>query len=160
MEQRKISALGVISRLAPSLDKVEGIKLYMQPVQDLTVDDRVSRTQYQYTLEDPNQAELNTVVHDFVAKLKQLPQLADVVTDQQLGGVAEMLMIDRLTASRFVASRPRPSTTPSHRRFRTAAQINTRFTRSSAISTTWCWRQIRSSRGIRRSFTISIFNLP
>ena len=63
-----------------------GIKLYMQPVQDLTVDDLVSRTEYQYTLEDPNQTELNSVANDLVAKLKNLPQLADVVTDQQLGG--------------------------------------------------------------------------
>jgi len=70
-------------------------------VQDLTVDDSVSRTEYQYTLEDPNPAELNTVVHDLVAKLKQLPQLADVVTDQQLGGLATSVSIDRATASRF-----------------------------------------------------------
>ena len=54
----------------------------MQPVQDLTVDDRVSRTQYQYTIEDPNQTELNQVSKDFVNRLQQLPQLADVVTDQ------------------------------------------------------------------------------
>ena len=58
----------------------------MQPVQDLTVEDRVSRTQYQYTLEDPNPDELNSVVHDFLAETPQaLPELADVVTDQQLG---------------------------------------------------------------------------
>jgi multidrug efflux pump len=101
LDQRKMSAMEVINRLGPKLAKVEGIKLYMQPVQDLTVDDRVSRTEYQYTLEDPNQSELDGVVHDFVAKLKQLPQLADVVTDQQLGGVAESLVIDRATASRF-----------------------------------------------------------
>jgi multidrug efflux pump len=101
LEQRKMSATGVINRLGPKLAQVSGIKLYMQPVQDLTVDDRVSRTEYQYTLEDPNQSELNQVVHDFVAKLQKLPELADVVTDQQLGGVAESLVIDRATASRF-----------------------------------------------------------
>ncbi len=101
LDQRKISAMKVMDRLGPNLAKVEGIKLYMQPVQDLTVDDRVSRTQYQYTLEDPNPSELNQVVHDFMAKLQQLPELADVVTDQQLGGVAESLVIDRATASRF-----------------------------------------------------------
>ena len=101
LEQRKMSATAVINRLGPNLAKVSGIKLYMQPVQDLTVDDRVSRTEYQYTLEDPNQSELNTVTHDFVAKLQQLPELADVVTDQQLNGVAEALVIDRATASRF-----------------------------------------------------------
>ena len=73
----------------------------MQPVQDLTVDDMVSRTEYQYTLEDPNQAELNSVTRQLVAKLKKLPQLADVVTDQQLGAAAEEVEIDRATASRF-----------------------------------------------------------
>jgi len=101
LDQRKMNAVEVINRLGPDLAKVPGIKLYMQPVQDLTVDDRVSRTEYQYTLEDPNQTELNGVVHDFVAKLQKLPELADVVTDQQLGGVAESLVIDRATASRF-----------------------------------------------------------
>ncbi|HTB12366.1 MAG TPA: efflux RND transporter permease subunit [Bryobacteraceae bacterium] len=101
LEQRKLNAIGVINRLGPNLAKVEGIKLYMQPVQDLTVDDRVSRTEYQYTLEDPSQSELDSVTHDFVAKLSKLPELADVVTDQQLGGAAAALVIDRATASRF-----------------------------------------------------------
>jgi multidrug efflux pump len=73
----------------------------MQPVQDLTVDDRVSRTEYQYTLEDPSQTELNSVTKMLLRQLKQLPELADVVTDQQLGGAAESLIIDRPTASRF-----------------------------------------------------------
>jgi len=98
---RGISATGVIDRLGQKLEKVAGIKLYMQPVQDLTVDDLVSRTEYQYTLEDPNQTELNSVTSKLVAKLKKLPQLADVVTDQQLGGEAESVVIDRATASRF-----------------------------------------------------------
>ncbi len=101
LDQRGISATEVISRLDPKLAKVAGIKLYLQPVQDLTVDDRVSRTQYQYTLEDPNQDELIAVTRSFVATLKQLPQLADVVTDQQLNGDAESLVIDRATASRY-----------------------------------------------------------
>jgi multidrug efflux pump len=101
LEQRKINAMEVIARLGPNLAKVPGIRLYMQPVQDLTVDDRVSRTEFQYTIEDHNATELNGVVHDFVAKLKQLPELSDVVTDQQLGGVAASLVIDRATASRF-----------------------------------------------------------
>jgi multidrug efflux pump len=101
LEDRKISATEVIDRLSKSLGSVEGIKLYMQPVQDLTVDDQVSRTEYQYTLEDPNQAELDKVAGQLVAKLKKLPQLADVVTDQQLNGEAESIQIDRATASRF-----------------------------------------------------------
>jgi multidrug efflux pump len=101
LDQRGISATQVIQRLGPKLETVEGIKLYMQPVQDLTVDDTVSRTEYQYTLEDPNQNELNSVVHNLMSQLKGLPQLADVVTDQQLGGLATALAIDRATASRF-----------------------------------------------------------
>jgi len=101
LDVRGISATEVIDRLGPKLEKVAGIKLYMQPVQDLTVDDLVSRTEYQYTLEDPNQTELNSVTSKLVAKLKKLPQLADVVTDQQLGGEAESVVIDRATASRF-----------------------------------------------------------
>jgi len=100
-DERSYSATEVIDRLSPKLEKVAGIKLYMQPVQDLTVDDMVSRTEYQYTLEDPNQTELNTVSAQLVAKLKKLPQLADVVTDQQLGAAAEQVVIDRPTASRF-----------------------------------------------------------
>jgi multidrug efflux pump len=96
-----ISATDVISRLGPKLEQVEGIKLYMQPIQDLTVDDRVSRTEYQYTLEDPNQTELDSVTKKLVKKLQTLPELADVVTDQQLGGQAEEVVIDRATASRF-----------------------------------------------------------
>jgi multidrug efflux pump len=98
---RKLSATEVIAELETKLAKVPGITLYMQPVQDLTVDDRVSRTEYQYTLEDPSQTELDSVTLALVAKLKKLPQLADVVTDQQLGGAAESIVIDRPTASRF-----------------------------------------------------------
>jgi multidrug efflux pump len=101
LDQRRVSATRVIQRLGPKLAQVQGIRLYMQPVQDLTVDDTVSRTQYQYTLEDPNQNELNSVVHGMMAQLTTLPQLADVVTDQQLGGLATQLSIDRPTASRF-----------------------------------------------------------
>jgi len=96
-----ISATDVINRLGPNLDKVEGIKLYMQPIQDLTVDDRVSRTEYQYTLEDPSQTELDSVTKKLVKKMQALPELADVVTDQQLGGQASEVVIDRATASRF-----------------------------------------------------------
>jgi len=101
LKDRGMSATEVIDRLSPKLEKVAGIKLYMQPVQDLTVDDMVSRTEYQYTLEDPNQQELNQVAAQLVAKLKKLPQLADVVTDQQLGAAATQVVIDRATASRF-----------------------------------------------------------
>ena len=95
------SASDVIDRLSTSLEKVEGIKLYMQPVQDLTVDDRVSRTEYQYTLEDPSQTELDSETKRLVKQMQKLPELADVVTDQQIGGQATQVVIDRPTASRF-----------------------------------------------------------
>jgi multidrug efflux pump len=96
-----LSASDVIDRLSNRLQNVEGIKLYMQPVQDLTVDDRVSRTEYQYTLEDPSQTELDSETKRLVKELQKLPELADVVTDQQLGGQATQIVIDRATASRF-----------------------------------------------------------
>ncbi|HTV04341.1 MAG TPA: efflux RND transporter permease subunit [Acidobacteriaceae bacterium] len=98
---RKISASDVIRRLQKSLKQVNGITLYMQPVQDITVDDRVSRTQFQYTLEDPDQNELDMWTDRFVAKLQKLPELADVATDQQTGARAVSLIIDRVTASRL-----------------------------------------------------------
>ena len=101
LEDRDRSAADVIRRLKPQLDKVQGIQLYMQPVQNITVDDRVSATQYQYTLEDPDQNELNEWTNKFVEKLKELPELEDVATDQQAGGLGVMLVIDRVTASRL-----------------------------------------------------------
>jgi len=101
LDQRDLSAADVIRRLEPNVDKIEGITLYMQPVQNITVDDRVSRTQYQYTLEDPDPNELNVWTNLFVDKLKNLPGLEDVATDQQTGGLAVSLVIDRVTASRL-----------------------------------------------------------
>ncbi|HXD33748.1 MAG TPA: multidrug efflux RND transporter permease subunit [Pyrinomonadaceae bacterium] len=98
---RKLTATEVMSRLQPALAQVDGITLYMQPVQDLSVEDRVSRTQYQYTLEDPNADELSTWTTQFANKLKTLPQLEDVATDQQTGGAESTLVIDRVTASRL-----------------------------------------------------------
>ncbi len=101
LAERRISASAVIRRLQPKLAQVEGITLFMQPVQDLTVEDRVSRTQFQYTLEDANGAELNTWTARLVDKLKTLPSLRDVATDQQNGGFETTLVIDRDTASRL-----------------------------------------------------------
>jgi len=101
LESRDLSASDVIRRLQSNLKSIQGITLYMQPVQNITVDDRVSRTQYQYTLEDPDANELNDWTNRFVAKLKALPQLEDVATDQQTGGLAVSLVIDRVTASRL-----------------------------------------------------------
>jgi multidrug efflux pump len=101
LDERHISAADVIRRLQTNLGGVQGMHLYMQPVQDITVDDRVSRTQYQYTLEDPDFNELNEWTDKFVAELKKLPELEDVATDQQVGGRALSLNIDRVTASRL-----------------------------------------------------------
>jgi multidrug efflux pump len=101
LSDRDLSASDVIRRLQSKLQNVQGIAVYMQPVQNITVDDRVSRTQYQYTLEDPDSNELNEWTNRFVAKLKTLPQLEDVATDQQTGGLAVSLVIDRVTASRL-----------------------------------------------------------
>jgi multidrug efflux pump len=101
LEDRNLSASDVIRRLQTKLNDVKDIQLFMQPVQNITIDDRVSRTQYQYTLEDPDQNELNEWTSRFVTRLKQLPELEDVATDQQLGGLAVSLVIDRLTASRL-----------------------------------------------------------
>ena len=101
IEERKISASDVIRRLQPDLAKVSGITLYMQPVQDLTVEDRVSRTQFQYTMEDPNPEELSTYVPMFVSELEKLPELRDVATDQQVLGLRAKVVFDRDTASRL-----------------------------------------------------------
>jgi len=101
LSDRDLNASDVIRRLQTKLNDVQGIQLFMQPVQNITVDDRVSRTQYQYTLEDPDANELNDWTNRFVTKLKQLPELEDVATDQQPGGLAVSIVIDRITASRL-----------------------------------------------------------
>jgi multidrug efflux pump len=99
--ERKISASNLIGRLNSRLKQIEGIQLYMEPVQDITVDDVVSRTQYQFALEDPDANELTEWTNRFVARLGQLPELVGVATDQQPGGLAVSLLIDRPTASRL-----------------------------------------------------------
>jgi multidrug efflux pump len=101
LEVRKISASDVIRRLNSSLEQVEGIHLFMAPVQNITVDDRVSRAQFQYTLEDPDANELSDWTNRFVERLQKLPELEGVATDQQPGGLAIHLAIDRATASRL-----------------------------------------------------------
>jgi multidrug efflux pump len=101
LEERNIGASDVMRRLQSQLSKIQGITLYMQPVQDLTVDDRVSRTQFQYTLEDPDANELNVWTAKLMTKLRALPELLDVATDQQAGGLQTSLVIDRVTASRL-----------------------------------------------------------
>src|ERR1700691_3028757 len=101
LEDRKVDITTGINRLAPKLASVSGIQLFLQPVQDLTVEDRVSRTQYQYSLEDPSADELNLWTNKLVDKLKTLPALRNVATDQQNEGWEEHVVIDRLTASRL-----------------------------------------------------------
>ncbi len=101
LSERGASATDIIRRLQPELAKVDGITLYLQPVQDLTVEDRVSRTQFQYSLEDPDPRELAVWVPRFLARLQSLPELRDVASDQQNGGLEAQLMLDRTTASRL-----------------------------------------------------------
>ena len=101
LDDRKLSASEVIQRMQPQLAKVEGIRLYLQPVQDLTVEDRVSRTQYQYTLEDADAKELGEWVPRFVERLSAIPELRDVASDQQNAGLQVRITLDRTTASRL-----------------------------------------------------------
>jgi multidrug efflux pump len=101
LAERKINADAIIRRLQSALAKVQDVTLYLQPVQDLTVADRVSATLYQYTLEDANSSELDTWTAKLVDRLKTLPELQDVATDQQNGGSQVNLVIDRVTASRL-----------------------------------------------------------
>ncbi len=100
LDERKISASDVIRRLQPPLAKIDGISLYMQPIQDLTVEDIVSRTEYQYSIEDPNINELSSYAARFVQRLKELPELADVASDLQTKGLGSYINIDRQTAMR------------------------------------------------------------
>ena len=100
-EQRTTTASAVIERLQPKLAEVEGIQCFLQPLQDLTVEDRVSRTQYQYSLEDANADELAVWTDRLLEKLKQIPILTEVNSDQQLSGLGAHLVIDRDTASRL-----------------------------------------------------------
>ncbi|GAC1415682.1 MAG: multidrug efflux RND transporter permease subunit MuxB [Acidobacteriaceae bacterium] len=100
-EKRTETAVQVIQRLQPKLAQVGGIQAYLQPLQDLTVEDRVSRTQYQYTIEDANAEELATWTDRMVTKFKTIPILTDVATDEQINGLQAQLVIDRDTASRL-----------------------------------------------------------
>jgi multidrug efflux pump len=101
LDERNVSASDVIRRLSPALASIRGITLFMQPVQDITVDDRVSRTQFQYSLEAADASELATWVPRFLARLQALPMLRDVASDQQNGGLQTRVEIDRGTASRL-----------------------------------------------------------
>src|SRR4029077_6868587 len=100
-EERTDDAPTVIRRLQASLNDVKGITLYLQPVQDLTVEDRISRTQFQYTMEDADGQELAEWVPKLMDRLRNLPELTDVASDQQELGTQASLVIDRDTASRL-----------------------------------------------------------
>ncbi len=100
-DNRKATATEIIQRLQSQLAQVDGITLFMQPVQDLSVEDRVSRTEYQYSIEDADAAELSQWAPKLADKLKTLPQLRDIATDQQDNGLQASLVIDRDTASRL-----------------------------------------------------------
>ena len=100
-ERAGVSAVDVIRRLGPKLQQVSGIQLFMQPVQDLTVEDRISRTQYQYALDAPDKALLDQWVPRLVDRMKQIPELRDVASDQQNNGLGLYVNMDRDTAGRL-----------------------------------------------------------
>ena len=97
----RVGVTEVIDRLRPALADVAGIALYLQPVQDLTVEDRVSRTQFQYGLEDADEKELRLWAPRLLARLREQPVLRDVASDQQDAGLEAIVTIDRATASRL-----------------------------------------------------------
>ncbi len=101
LDERKISATEIIRRLQTKVNEVQGIQLFLQPLQDLTVEDRVSRTQFQYALEDPNQAELATYTRKMVEELRKEPVVTDVASDLQDQGLGAELVINRDTAARL-----------------------------------------------------------
>ncbi|HVO09830.1 MAG TPA: multidrug efflux RND transporter permease subunit [Vicinamibacteria bacterium] len=101
IEERGVRTPEIIRRLQPELAKVPGITLFMQPIQDLTVENRVSRTQYQYSLECPDSSQLAIWVPRVVERLRTLPELRDVASDLQNDGLAAHLVLDRTTASRL-----------------------------------------------------------
>src|SRR3989454_4771599 len=101
LAERGISASDIIRRLQPEVAQVDGITLFLQPIQDLTVEDRISRTQFQYSLEDVDPKELAYWTPRVIEKLTALPELRDVASDQLNYGLLATLVIDRDTASRL-----------------------------------------------------------
>ena len=103
-EERTQNATEIIAELQRELSRVPGITLYLQPVQDLTIEDRVSRTQFQFILEDPDSTRLSEWVPKLIDRLKKEPALADVASDLQDRGLQAFLAIDRDAASRLGVS--------------------------------------------------------
>jgi HAE1 family hydrophobic/amphiphilic exporter-1 len=100
-DERNVSAQQIIARLRPQLEKVEGARLFMQAAQDVRLGGRPTRTQFEFTLQDANLDELNEWAPKVLAKMKELPELRDVATDQQTQGTTLQLKINRDTASRY-----------------------------------------------------------
>jgi hydrophobe/amphiphile efflux-1 (HAE1) family protein len=100
-EERHATATQIIARLRPQIARLEGVNLFLQPAQDITVGGRLSRGQYQYTLQDPDLLELNTWAPRMLEKFKALPQLTDVSTDQQSNAPLLSISINRDAAARF-----------------------------------------------------------
>jgi multidrug efflux pump len=101
LDERKVSATEVIRRMQSKVNAVDGIQLFLQPLQDLTVEDRISRTQFQYALEDPNQEELAQYTRKMVTELSKESSVTDVASDLQDQGLSAQLVIDRDTAARL-----------------------------------------------------------
>src|SRR6185437_14001923 len=100
-DQRHATAQQIIARLRPKLAKVEGAQLFLQAAQDIRVGGRLAKTQYQYTLQDADTAELYSWAPKVLDKLRTLPMLRDLGTDQQMSGPTATLTIDRDAAARF-----------------------------------------------------------
>jgi multidrug efflux pump subunit AcrB len=100
-DERKANASQIIDRLREKTREIQGISLFMQAAQDVQIDSRVSRTQYQYVLQDVDEAELAEWTPKLLEKLRSLPQLADVASDLQSGGLQLSVDIDREQAARF-----------------------------------------------------------
>ncbi|WP_394754646.1 MdtB/MuxB family multidrug efflux RND transporter permease subunit [Crenothrix sp.] len=104
LAERNLTVTQIIQRLQPKLDEVQGITLYMQPLQDLTIENKVSRTQYQFTVNSADTDELNEWTTRIVDRLAQLPELADVASDSQNNGLQAFIKVDRNSASRLGVS--------------------------------------------------------
>ncbi|WP_445487469.1 multidrug efflux RND transporter permease subunit [Rhodopseudomonas sp. RCAM05734] len=100
-DERDVNAMQIIARLRPQLEKVQGARLFMQAAQDIRLGGRASRTQFEYTLQDANLTELNEWAPKILDRMKKLPELRDVATDQQTNGTTLTLTVDRDAASRF-----------------------------------------------------------
>ena len=103
-DRRQASAADISARLQAKLKSLDGLQVHLQSVQDFSIDNRVSSTQYQFTLEDADPVELAEWGPQLLAKLRTLPALQDVASDQQSGGLQLALQIDRDTASRLGVS--------------------------------------------------------